>query len=135
MAKENYLHIIDKKEVDTEFPVILNRYGKKELSYFNFVYHSLKDNSGSISGIIVVATYVTESVIAKHALAMGRGRYAGFPTAASQDFNSIFLINAGHDYFSSFLILIPMIIQKIQVRVVKDAMARGNQIARMEQTK
>jgi PAS domain S-box-containing protein len=53
----------------TEFPVILNRYGKKELAYFNFVYHPLKDNSGQISGIIVVASDVTEPVIAKHALA------------------------------------------------------------------
>ncbi len=53
----------------TEFPAILNRYGKKELSYFNMVYHALKEDSGEISGIIVVATDVTESVQAKHSLA------------------------------------------------------------------
>lgn len=53
----------------TEFEVILDRHGKKESAYFNFVYHPLKDNDGSISGIIVVTSEVTESVKAKHALA------------------------------------------------------------------
>ncbi|NOT75896.1 MAG: PAS domain-containing protein [Cyclobacteriaceae bacterium] len=51
-----------------EFPVILNRYGKNEQTYFNFVYHPLREETGDISGIIVVATEVTASVNAKHAL-------------------------------------------------------------------
>jgi PAS domain S-box-containing protein len=53
----------------TEFEMILNRYGKKDVAYFNFVYHPLKDTDGNISGIIVVSSEVTESVKAKHALA------------------------------------------------------------------
>ena len=53
----------------TEFELMLNRYGKKDVAYFNFVYHPLKDNKGNISGIIVVCSDVTESVKAKHALA------------------------------------------------------------------
>lgn len=102
MANENYLQLVDKKEMEfsgkplfevlpevkefvssilndvynkgipfygTEFPVILKRYGKKDLAYFNFVYHPLKDDSGNISEIIVVTSEVTESVNAKHALA------------------------------------------------------------------
>ena len=52
-----------------EFPVTLNRYGKKELAYFNFVYHPLRDDAGNIYGIIVVAFDVTQSVIARHTLA------------------------------------------------------------------
>lgn len=52
----------------TEFAVPLIRHGKKETTYFNFVYHPLKEDDGSISGIIVVASEVTESVKAKHVL-------------------------------------------------------------------
>lgn len=48
-----------------EFPVNLNRYGNTETSYFNFVYHPLKENN-IISGIMVVATEVTATVKAKH---------------------------------------------------------------------
>jgi PAS domain S-box-containing protein len=49
----------------SELGVMLNRYGKKELSYFNLVYHPLREDNGDISGIIVVATEVTGSVTAK----------------------------------------------------------------------
>lgn len=52
----------------TELPVIVNKYGIKEPSYFNIVYHPLKENDGSISAIMIVATEVTESVNAKQLL-------------------------------------------------------------------
>lgn len=52
-----------------EFPVMLNRYGNAELTYFNFVYQPFKEPDGSISGVIVVATEVTQSIKAKHLLA------------------------------------------------------------------
>ncbi len=52
----------------TEFPVLLNSYGKKELRYFNFVYHPLKEVDGTISGLIVIATEVTSMVQARHTL-------------------------------------------------------------------
>lgn len=42
--------------------------GKLEPAYFNFVYHPLKEEDGDISGIMVVATEVTETVKAKHLL-------------------------------------------------------------------
>ncbi len=48
-----------------EFPVNLNRHGKTEISYFNFVYHPLKETN-SITGIMVVATEVTATINAKH---------------------------------------------------------------------
>lgn len=51
-----------------EFPVTLNRHGKNELTYFNFVYHPLKEDTGEISGIMVVAIEVTANVFAKHLL-------------------------------------------------------------------
>lgn len=40
-----------------EFPVTLNRYGKQELTYFNFVYHPLKEENGEISGIMAVGCH------------------------------------------------------------------------------
>ena len=51
-----------------EFPVFLNKTGKEEITYFNFVYHPLKEEDGSIRDIIVVASDVTGSVKAKHTL-------------------------------------------------------------------
>ncbi|MFB9056320.1 PAS domain-containing protein [Mariniflexile ostreae] len=48
-----------------EFPVILNRRGKTETGYYNFVYHPLKEDN-AISGIMVIATEVTAMVKAKH---------------------------------------------------------------------
>ncbi|WP_339878071.1 PAS domain-containing protein [uncultured Algoriphagus sp.] len=51
-----------------DFPVTLKRHGKLELTYFNFVYHPLKEESGAISGIMVVAMEVTETVKAKQLL-------------------------------------------------------------------
>lgn len=51
-----------------EFPLILNRYGKSELTYFNFIYQPFQEENGDISGIIVVAYEVTEMVNAKHTL-------------------------------------------------------------------
>ena len=101
MANENYLLLIDKKEIDfigkplfkalpevkdlveplfqnivstgepfhaTELPVKLDRYGAQEEACFNLVYHPLKEETGEISGIMVVATEVTATVKAKHLL-------------------------------------------------------------------
>lgn len=48
-----------------EFPVTLYRHGRKELCYFNFVYHPLKELN-IITGIMVVATEVTATVKARH---------------------------------------------------------------------
>ena len=50
-----------------EFPVNLVRFGKKEATFFNFVYHPLKEG-GIVTGIMVVATDVTTNVAAKKAL-------------------------------------------------------------------
>jgi PAS domain S-box-containing protein len=51
-----------------ELRVILNRYGKAEPAYFNLVYQPFVEGD-IISGVMVVATEVTASVTAKHALA------------------------------------------------------------------
>lgn len=50
-----------------EFPIPINRYGRIEVAYFNFVYQPIHEN-GAIDRIIVVANEVSESVKAKHQL-------------------------------------------------------------------
>ncbi|GLU54630.1 hypothetical protein Dfri01_40910 [Dyadobacter frigoris] len=58
-----------------EFEVILLRSGRKETCYFNFVYQPLLETDGSISGIIVVATEVTQQIKAKNALQQSENRF------------------------------------------------------------
>ena len=49
----------------TEFPVTLIRYGQKELTFFDFVYHPLREENNTVSGVMVVATEVTRSALAR----------------------------------------------------------------------
>lgn len=51
-----------------EYPVPLNRFGAEEISYFDFLYHPLKDDDGSINAVMVTVNDVTENVKAKHTL-------------------------------------------------------------------
>ena len=53
------------KFVATERLIKLPRNGKLEDAYISFVYEALKENDGSISGIIAVATDVTEQVLSR----------------------------------------------------------------------
>lgn len=48
-----------------EVPIPLKRYGKLEISYFDFLYAPLKEEDGTISGIIVTVTEVSEKVEAR----------------------------------------------------------------------
>ena len=48
-----------------EVPVPINRNGKLEILYFDFLYHPLREIDGEISGIIVTVTEVTEKVEAR----------------------------------------------------------------------
>jgi PAS domain S-box-containing protein len=52
-----------------EYPLAVNRYDSNEISYFDFLYSPLREEDGTISGIIVTANEVTESVKAKHFIA------------------------------------------------------------------
>lgn len=45
-----------------EFPVRLKRNGRIENTFFNFVYQPLRESDGNVSGIIVVASEVTDQV-------------------------------------------------------------------------
>ncbi|KUJ60854.1 PAS domain-containing sensor histidine kinase [Flavobacteriaceae bacterium CRH] len=52
-----------------EYSVTVNRYGKEEICYFNLVFHPLKEEDNTISGVIIVAYEVTEAVKARFLLA------------------------------------------------------------------
>ncbi len=52
-----------------EFPVMLHRYGREDSTYFNFVYDALREDDGTIYGIIAVAMEVTELTRGKQFLA------------------------------------------------------------------
>lgn len=49
-----------------EFEVDLHRHGRWEKTYFNFVYHPLREQGGSITGVIVVCFEVTDLVVSKN---------------------------------------------------------------------
>ena len=53
--------------VGTELPVILERDGQLDTVYFDFVYEPLRESDGRIERILVVATEVTEKVLARKA--------------------------------------------------------------------
>ncbi|NIJ52966.1 ATP-binding protein [Dyadobacter arcticus] len=48
-----------------EASVMLQRNGALETAYVNFVYEALRENDGSISGVMAVAVEVTEQVVAR----------------------------------------------------------------------
>ncbi|WEK34349.1 MAG: PAS domain-containing protein [Candidatus Pseudobacter hemicellulosilyticus] len=58
-----------------EFPVVLHRHGKTALSYFNFVYEAFREENGEISGVVVVASDVTDQVRAKHQLTESENQF------------------------------------------------------------
>lgn len=52
----------------TEFEVTLKRHHKYEQAFFNFTYQPLKTDDGKVSGILVIASEVTQQVLSKHAI-------------------------------------------------------------------
>ena len=64
-----------------EFEVTIRRFGQPELCYFNFVYQPLfEDDPEQVSGIIVVATEVTQQVLSKHALQRSENQFRNLVT-------------------------------------------------------
>jgi PAS domain S-box-containing protein len=57
-----------------EVPIPLNRFGKIETSYFDFLYHPLKEENGTISGILVTVTEVSEKVEARKKIELNEDR-------------------------------------------------------------
>jgi PAS domain S-box-containing protein len=57
-----------------ELPVPINRYGTKDIFFFDFIYYPLKEK-GEITGIIVVVTDVTEKVETRKSIEEDRRLY------------------------------------------------------------
>jgi PAS domain S-box-containing protein len=69
---EQSVHAILDNVLDTgipyhgiEYPISINRHGRLEISYFDFLYHPLTEQDGKISGIIVTITDVSSQVLAR----------------------------------------------------------------------
>lgn len=60
-----------------DLEVTINRYGKREKVYFNFIYQPLFEN-GTVTGIVVVASEVTSMVEARHALEEKQRQFSNF---------------------------------------------------------
>ncbi len=54
-----------RSHVGKELPVSLRRKGRIETVFFNFVYHPLFEEDGTVSGVFVVAVDVTDLVTAR----------------------------------------------------------------------
>jgi PAS domain S-box-containing protein len=80
-----------------EFEVVIRRFGKAGKCYFNFVYQPLVEENGTVSGIIVVATEVTQQILAKHALEASEIQFRNLVTQ-SQFAKAIF---KGEDFIIS----------------------------------
>lgn len=80
-----------------EFEVVIRRFGKAGKCYFNFVYQPLAEDEGAVSGIIVVATEVTQQIRAKHALETSEIQFRNLVTQ-SQFAKAIF---KGEDFIIS----------------------------------
>jgi PAS domain S-box-containing protein len=63
-----------------EFEVPLVRYGIREICYFNFVYYPLREDDGTISGVMVVATEMTQQVLARKKLEESETRFRNMVT-------------------------------------------------------
>ncbi|MCF0070634.1 PAS domain S-box protein [Dyadobacter sp. CY261] len=63
-----------------EFEVTLRRFGEAQQCYFNFVYQPLFDDSDTASGVMVVATEVTQQVLSKQALQRSENQFRNLVT-------------------------------------------------------
>ncbi|HEY5749361.1 MAG TPA: PAS domain-containing protein [Chryseolinea sp.] len=63
-----------------EFEVPIERYGTREICYFNFVYYPLREEDETISGVMVVATEMTQQVQARKKLEESETRFRNMVT-------------------------------------------------------
>jgi PAS domain S-box-containing protein len=63
-----------------EVEIPINRYGRPEKTFFNFIYQPLRDVDGNTDGIIAVVNEITEQVKAKHALQESEVRFRNLVT-------------------------------------------------------
>lgn len=83
--------------VAEEVPVKLVRAGKLEISYLNFAYQPMRDLSGQVTAVLVVATDITPQVVSRKKIEEGEG----FLELLSNSVPAmIFYLNAEEQYTS-----------------------------------
>ncbi len=66
----------------SEVAIPVNRYGKQEVFYFDFLYHPLKEEDGKISGVIAIVTEVSEKVEARKLIEESEERFRNIADSA-----------------------------------------------------
>lgn len=61
--------------VGREIPIEINRAGRLHQGYYNFICQPLRDESGNVTGLMVVATETTEQVAARRRVEAGEKRF------------------------------------------------------------
>lgn len=74
-----------KPYIGTEVPAKIMRNGKLETSYVNFSYFPMRSEKGDITGIIVLATDVTNEVLARKRFERNEARYRSALMAAKEE--------------------------------------------------
>ena len=69
-----------------ELEITINKFDKKENCFFNFVNQPIKENDGTTTGIIVVATDVTEQVLARKKVEESETKYRSLFETMDQGF-------------------------------------------------
>lgn len=86
-----------------EVAIPVNRYGKQEIYYFDFLYHPLKEEDGEISGIIVTVTEVSEKVEARKKIEESKRLYEAI-TQNTLDLIYVFNLNYRFTYANEALL-------------------------------
>ncbi|WP_133642422.1 PAS domain-containing protein [Zeaxanthinibacter enoshimensis] len=68
MPMLNEVLMTGKSSRGTNFPIVIEKKGKKETRYFNFIFYPVRDEDDLVTGVMLVATEVTESVLLSNKL-------------------------------------------------------------------
>src|SRR6478609_1901780 len=86
-----------------EVAIPVNRFGKQEIYYFDFLYHPLKEEDGKISGIIVTVTEVSENVETRKKIEESKRLYEAI-TQTTLDLIYVFDLNYRFSYVNEALL-------------------------------
>lgn len=100
-----------------EVPIPVNRYGKQDVFYFDFLYHPLKEEDGKISGVIVAVTEVTEKVESRKTVEESKRLYETI-TQNTPDLIYVFDLNYRFTYANEALL-------KMWGRTWEDSIGKG----------
>ena len=116
--------------VGTELPVALVRHGRREIIYFNFVYQPQRDAQGQTTGVLVVASDVTEVVTARHQVEAQEHETAALNeelAAANEE------IQANNEALTRSQLALQRLNQDLEARVAERTLALQQEVAQRGQ--